>query len=267
MNQGLISTPNISPDGTKIACALFTYQTGYDIFIMNIDGSNCYPVFQSPYQDWSPTWTPDGTKVIVYGLSLVMQSPIENATDLVELIKFYYGDDPEWVINPSGGFSMSPQQKLVGIGDAGAITKTCGVLGTVPFVGKSGVRVLVPGSDNNYYMAPSFSPDGQKIAFLSTECDSVRNLNTVAVQTMNSDGTNLTQLVCVKPYKAPDFPIGFGRYIKVSLCWSPDGKKILFTAPTEKNGSHLFVINSDGSGLTQLTDNTLAFDDYVSWSK
>lgn len=115
-------------------------------------------------------------------------------------------------------------------------------------------------------MSPSFSPEGQKIAFFLIECDFVRYLNKVAVQNMNSDGTNLTQLGSVKLYNTPDFPIGFGRSIKVPLSWSPDGKNILFTVPTQKNGSHLFVINSYGSCFTPVTDDTLAYDDYVSWS-
>jgi len=64
----------------------------------------------------------------------------------------------------------------------------------------------------------------------------------------------------VKIYNTPDFPIGFGRYIKVSLSWSPDGKMILFTAPTEKMAV-ISVINFDGLGLTQVTDNSLAYYD------
>jgi len=114
-------------------------------------------------------------------------------------------------------------------------------------------------------MSPSFSPEGQKIAFFLIECDFVRYLNKVAVQNMNSDGTNLTQLGSVKLYDTPDFPIGFGRSIKGSLCWTPVGKKILFTVPTEKMAV-IFVINFDGLGLTRVTDNCLAYDDLVSWS-
>jgi len=47
--------PNISPDGTRIAFSLYTNKSIYDIFIMDIDGSDCYPVYQWNYhekQDW-----------------------------------------------------------------------------------------------------------------------------------------------------------------------------------------------------------------------
>ena len=70
------------------------------------------------------------------------------------------------------------------------------------------------------------------------------------------DGTNLTELASVSAYKSP-VPYGnLHRY--VSLCWSPDGTKILFTVPIEEYGCHLFLINADGSGLTQVTDNIKA---------
>jgi len=114
-------------------------------------------------------------------------------------------------------------------------------------------------------MSSSFYPDGQNIAFFLIECDFVRYLNKVALQHMNSDGTNLTQLGSAKLYNTPDFPIGFGRSIKVPLCWTPVNKKILFTATTEKMAA-IFVINIDGLGLTRVTDNCLAYDDLVSWS-
>lgn len=48
------------------------------------------------------------------------------------------------------------------------------------------------------------------------------------------------------------------------LTWLPDGKKISFTAYRDKNWD-IYVMNSDGSGLTQLTKDP-ANDSYASWS-
>ncbi|MCX6226264.1 MAG: hypothetical protein NTV01_16200 [Bacteroidia bacterium] len=264
LNTG-ICTPNISPDGTKIACSLYTSQGAYDIFIMSIDGSNCFPVFQSSYQDFFPTWTPDGSKVLCFGSSYVcqlyMQSPVENATDRVELTKFYYGV-PDWFIEPIGGFSMSPGGKLVCVNRG---IKPDGILSIDPYVGKSGVSNLLPRTYPQMFESPVFSPDGQKIAFLSDEIDTLSGWKAIEVKSMNPDGTNLTRVVSVKTYKSPVQYAGVHRF--VSLCWSPDGTKILFTAPTEEYGCHLFVVNADGSGLTQVTDDVNAYDLDVSWSR
>ena len=264
--------PNISPDGTRIACTMVpvSYKLGFNICIMNIDGSNCFSIIQSSYKDTYPTWTPDGSKVIFWeGKNegpLYMMSPIENARDTVILTKFYYGDDPEWFISPSGGFSISPDQKLVCVSYG---NKLSGILLIDPYVGKSGVNKLLPFTANQGFESPVFSPDGQKIAFLSIEHDSLDyfGFNSVAVKSINPDGTNLSQLVKVNTYKTPVIWSHNLRMWDVSLCWSPDGTKILFTAPTEEYGCHLFVINSDGSGLTQVTDNVNAYDADVSWSR
>ena len=264
LNTG-ICTPNISPDGTKIACSLYTKESAYDIFIMNIDGSNCYPVFQSPYQDFFPSWTPDGSKVLFYGGSMegpvFMQSPVENATDRVELTKLYYGV-PDWFIDPTGGFSMSPGGKLVCVNHG---AKPFGILSIDPYHGSSGVTLIVPRTFPQMYESAVFSPDGQKIAFLSVDMDTLFGWKAIDVKTMNPDGTNISQLVRVNTYASPVQYIGVHR--TVSLCWSPDGTRILFTAPIEEYSCHLFLINSDGSGLTQVTDDVKAYDLDVSWSR
>jgi WD40 repeat protein len=194
-----------------------------------------------------------------------LQSPVKNATDRIKLIKFYYDDDPEWFIERSGGFSMSPGQKLVCVSYG---NKLRGLLSIEPYIGKSGVSVLLSFPQSQFFESPVFSPDGLKIAFLTVELDASLSLwNAVAVNTIDPEGTNLTQLVRVETYKTPVHWMHDTRVWNVSLCWSPDGKKILFTAPTEEYGCHLFVINPDGTGLTKVTDNINAYDVDVSWSR
>lgn len=47
--------------------------------------------------------------------------------------------------------------------------------------------------------------------------------------------------------------------------WSPTGNRIAFVSP-EPGNDELFIINSDGSGLTRLTQNDWEWDKYPSWS-
>src|SRR5205085_1473449 len=85
---------------------------------------------------------------------------------------------------------------------------------------------------------PAFSPDGKKIAF-------VRDFK--AILMMNPDGSGQTTVV-------DGASAGFS-YITAFPDWSPDGKKIVFNAIAKdsRNGADIYVINVDGTGLTQLT--------------
>jgi Tol biopolymer transport system component len=70
---------------------------------------------------------------------------------------------------------------------------------------------------------------------------------TASVRTANSDGTGLTVLTNFPPAGSPS--------------WSPDGTKIVYQGETE-----IYVINSDGSNQTNLTNTPSIFESSPSWS-
>jgi Tol biopolymer transport system component len=89
--------------------------------------------------------------------------------------------------------------------------------------------------------APSWSPDGSRIAFRSHRGDGYYNL-----YLMDADGSNPTRLVT----NAGDD--GSGDY---TPHWSPDGTKILFES--RRNDAYAaygssYVVNVDGLSLTSL---------------
>ena len=90
----------------------------------------------------------------------------------------------------------------------------------------------MPVTTNGQNFFPSFSPDGSKIAFVSTRTGSYQ------IFVMNADGSNQTQLTNVAGNTYPS--------------WSPDGTKILFGSSRSGNDD-LFVMNADGSNVKQLT--------------
>jgi Tol biopolymer transport system component len=136
--------------------------------------------------------------------------------------------------------------------------------------------------------APVFSPDGSKIAFSHAG----------VIGVAEHDGTNI-RLFDLSPGKKQDFPvwspdgsrIAYSESISspevpipselwiadsdgsnkvmaigdlegnVKKSWSHDGARIVFAS-----AGHLWLISPDGSGLFQLTNNTVNRDDYPGWS-
>jgi len=95
---------------------------------------------------------------------------------------------------------------------------------------------------------PSWSPDGETIAFTSDRT------GTRQIYVMNADGTGQTQLTSGSFANAPS--------------WSPDGSKIAFSissGPAGRATAQIYVMNPDGTGITQLTTST-SYADYPAWS-
>lgn len=95
--------------------------------------------------------------------------------------------------------------------------------------------------------APSISPDGSKIVYLST-CDN----EDTEVWVMNIDGSSKTQLTRTAQWE--DTP-----------SWSPDGRQIVYSRWDASND--IWIMNSDGSNARPLdTANTGDFEIYPTWS-
>jgi Tol biopolymer transport system component len=93
--------------------------------------------------------------------------------------------------------------------------------------------------------APSWSPDGARIAFQS------KIGSNIEIYVMDADGSNQTQLT--------DNPAD-----DEMPSWSPDSSRIIFTSNRDGN-RELYVMNADGSDLRRLTNHP-ANDWEPSWS-
>lgn len=90
---------------------------------------------------------------------------------------------------------------------------------------------------------PQYSPDGTQIAFLLWADSPYTADNGLWV--MDADGSNLTQIRTI------GFP-GYG-FDGEQFAWSPDGTQIVFWDSVSPGTGEIYLINSDGTGETQLS--------------
>ena len=85
--------------------------------------------------------------------------------------------------------------------------------------------------------APSVSPDGNKIAFMSA-----RSGEKYQIYVMNADGSDVNKLTADTA---------------LSICnpvWSKDGKRIVFYSDKGNRKDQIWIMNADGSNKARLTD-------------
>jgi Tol biopolymer transport system component len=253
-----INTPAISPDGRQIAfTALTSWQTSYDVYIMNIDGTNRQRVTDLVDNEHSPSWTYDGKQILFHTsilkpplvTPLYRQSPVPNPTDRMLLIDFGFIDIPE------GPVSAASDGKLV---------VSANGIRTMNADGSNFTLVIPRPPPGELSFSPAWSPDGKNVALLLLGLgqDSI-NFVSVAVLLYAADWTAADTLVTLP---------ASGRFDgsadnRFSLCWSPDGSQIAFTRPDgQYHGSHIFLINKNRTGLTQVTFAEGVADKSLSWS-
>lgn len=267
---GLEVSPVASPDGKKIASSKYAgYETAYDVHAMNIDGTNQQNISYIPGQDGIPSWMSDSKQILFYvywypsfpNVPLYKQSPVANPPDRVLIRNF------ESLDNVKGPFSVSPQGKLAFLANPGGPIRTgrpriC----TMDIDGSDFVPVTSQPEVDKFLESPACSPDGQKIAYLSVVRDSTQLYHSIEIMLIDMDGSNQTSLAILEAYGTHDWSMPGSYGNAIFICWSPDGSKLLFNKAEGDFASHIYVINADGSGLTQITSAEGVTDICVSWS-
>lgn len=225
--------PSWSPDGTKIAFAS-TRDGGYmyQIFVMNADGSN-----QTQLTDFgenmNPVWSPDGTKIAfqgAYGDGIYVMNA--DGSDVMQLT-FAEDSDPGW--SPDGA-KIAFSRCVSG--------PSCTNIDIFVMDADGGNPVNITNNASLDYQ-PDWSPDGTKLVYVRR----LAGYNT-DLFSINADGTGRTRLTYTT-----------GQNHEFQPAWSPDGSMILYSAAISPSLEYeVFVMNSDGSNPTNLTNN--AASDY-----
>jgi Tol biopolymer transport system component len=260
----------VSPDGKKVAFTMYS-GTGsvYDVYSVNIDGTNLERLDALDGQDRFPSWSPDGSKIFFWvdsdlPLKLYSQSPVPNATDLKVIREFTIQLEPGGTkfIAPSGAVSVSSTGKIAFVVPSGW---SLAGLYTMDMDGKN-LKLIVPVPRGRNFESPVFSPDGQKIAYLSVLRDSQYVYKKIEIMQVNTDGGSPVLLASLTANGSKEWADN-GKDNSVYLTCSPDGSKFLVNIPEGDFVSHLYLLNADGSNLTQVTFAEGVTDRCVSWGR
>lgn len=264
--DGVINGPAISPDGKKIAYTTLTpypSNTVYDVYVMDAAGSSPVRVTDVVGQEGPPSWTSDSKQIIYTGrpfqftenliCPLYLQSPVSNPPDKEKIIDFGLIKKP-YIYDPADAVRISSSGRIAWTSWQGLSTS---------FKNGLDYKVLVPFNKSSFY-SPVWSKDETKIFFLSLVRDSFFVSKSISVLSVSSDGTSLDTLITLSASGSTEWAGANSN----ALCLSPGGEKILFTRPDGiEVGSHLWLINTDGSGLRQITFEPGITDRSPSWGR
>lgn len=230
--------PSVSLDGKKITYVETDTSTGdQNIYIMDIDGTNQIQLTNSTDLEYEPVFSPDNTKIFytreINGQNEIYSMNIDgtNQTNITN--------------NPVRSYlssSTSPYNKITFYSPYSA-TEYAQIY-TSNFDGSSLINLTFDSVDE---LAPKFSRDGKKIAFLSNR-DTLSTTGIFELWVMNSDGTNKKKIV------SNDIQNFF---------WSDDNMELFYTFLTDTGKYQTAVVNI----LTEyITANTTTTNEYaIDW--
>lgn len=236
----------VSPDGRQIAFTTYRFG-GWKVATADISGENVKRVTLDPHYAYDPAWSPNGKQ-------LMYRRIVPNGS------AYFRGQADIFRINIDGSDNQNVTQSLDS-GERKPIYSPDGA--TVIFdswldedEGKfrlmsmdlsSGQQKIV-GKGSNAMIAPSWSPDGQKIAHLRGDDDGY-----VDVWIMRPDGTNALNLTQSKK-RGFEKAAGKIQHWQYDTHWSPDGKFVSFVANyAEAENIDIYVTDVLGQHVARLT--------------
>jgi Tol biopolymer transport system component len=236
-------TPQWSPDGKNIAITsaavdLNYFLSGTNVYAMAAPGETnaATPDFSlgqhllgaPPHTPTtsSPSWAPDGQRLACLAFDGSVVVLFANDTTLVHVPATNY---------PLGKFDWSPDADVIAVSFAGSLATV-----EIP----SGNRTWIP-TGLSGVRDPDWSPDGQWIAFSSTDGG---NSNVWIIPSTGGTARQITTDGAADSQPA----------------WSPDGKRLAFVSDRSGN-LDIWIINIDSGQVVQVTTDP-ATDDSPDWS-
>jgi len=238
-HYGSISTfPCVSPDGTKIAFTSYVHGRP-EIFAHSLVSGNKLPYYnQHSSMNAASDFTNDSNHLLIYSTAAGGYSQIfETNVDGGNLQRLTYANSiaVEAKVNPKDGNS------IVFVSDRGGLPQ-------IYTMSVDGVNVQRLTNGEGEAVNPSWSPDGQHIAFAWTKGFAPGNYNVFVMDVASKEITQLTHEE--------------GRNENPS--WAPDGAHIAYSS-RQGRGLQIWTMLANGTEKRQLT--TVGNNEKPVWSR
>lgn len=228
--------PKVNGAGTKLVWQSGDYGSDAEVWIMDVDGANQLRLTENSVHDGYPNFSPDGQKIVfeawdndIYPEIFMMDVDGSNRLQLTNFSGAYWQSAP--MFNPTG----SAIYFFKGFNADNHIAKM-NLDGSDPID-------ITPSNSFGYSEAGlSFSPDGSKIAFSTTDNVGYNNGSDIVIA--DTTGENWTFITSSSNGQYFYFP-----------SWHPDGTKIYYSYNSTGNAKwSIYHMSPDGNAPTQISD-------------
>ena len=239
--EGADFDPDVDPTGTLLAYASTQHRATSDLYVKRINGTAVTQLTNDPANDVMPTFSPDGKRVAfasdrtgnwdIYMVDITGGQAVQLTNDLTHDLYPSFSPDGKQLVYCTHG-AQSGQWELVVIDVENPAVKR--------FIG--------------YGLFPDWSPQDNRILFQRARERGTRWFSIWTVELVNGEGVRPTE-VAVSSNAATIAPT-----------WSPDAKHIAFSTivdpdsdtSTRPTQADVWIVNSDGSGRSNLTNSKFA---------
>jgi len=238
------SFPSLSPDGTKVVFQSVDYSASSEIYVMNSDGSNLIRLTNNTVYDGYPNFSPDGQRIVfsawdfdIYPEIFTMNQDGSNRTQITSTQGTDWFYAPKY--NPAGNkiyFLVSQN------GNFNIVM--------MDLSGSNWVNVTELNSYGYIDLYPSFSPDGSKIVFSTSEYSGNGGILDLII--INADGSDWQRITTSANSERFD----------LAIFHPANANKLFFTYTPSGGRSSIKTMNTDGTGITELAKcSELGIDD------